>query len=542
MSVSISIIPRPNTDETLKARLLQFQRRITEMENKDLTNIFEEICQFLSQDILKIEMSGPDNLSGTYASDIVLVENVVKLYMSNRRTIILAVIPYNVDLATQEILKLAEAADPGGIRTMGVLTKPDLVTERTTKDAIIDLVLGKRSNLRLGYYIVKNRSADDNISTVSDRLAAEKAFFMAPPWPSVADRCGITSLKARLRDLLMSVSKQEFPYVKSEIEQRLLQCRADLEIIGPSRADQGSQRLYLGKLTSRFQLVTQAALNVHYTGDQVFNTEPTLKLATKMIKLNEDDEGESSFRRSLDDLPFEVPLFYYPELNDIILTDDYQCPKPLKGPILTHIEEALESSRRPELGTFGGTILGTVFKEQSEKWEPLVLSHTSKAIALVHEYIFQLLTKLYLDKQIRDQLWNILLLDKLRNAYRRAMSYARFLLAIERGSRPTMLNHYFNANLQKKRSERMTRSLMAMAISFSGGGEERYVPVCEDILDTLMSYYKISRKRFVDVICQQVVSHFLLEGDENPLQILVPDLAIRLDLEQPELITGEDEG
>ena len=61
-----------------------------------------------------------------------------------------------------------------------MLTKPDLATERTTKDTIIDLVLRKRSNLRLGYYVVKNRSGDDSTSTVSKRLAAEKAFFMAP--------------------------------------------------------------------------------------------------------------------------------------------------------------------------------------------------------------------------------------------------------------------------------------------------------------------------------------------------------------------------
>jgi hypothetical protein len=56
------------------------------------------------------------------------------------------------------------------------------------------------------------------------------------------------------------------------------------------------------------------------------------------------------------------------------------------------------------------------------------------------------------------------------------MSHARFLLAIERGGRPTTFNHYFNANLQKKRSERVSRSLMEIAITFSGSND-RYVPV-----------------------------------------------------------------
>jgi hypothetical protein len=147
--------------------------------------------------------------------------------------------PCNVDVATQEILKLAEAADPSGVRTMGVLTKPDLATEKAIQDAIIDLVLGKRSILKLGYHVVKNRSADDNDST-------EHVFFRGPPWSAIANHCGITSLKSRLRGLLIHISKQEFPHVKSEIEQRLFRCRADLEKMRPSRADQTSQRLYLG--------------------------------------------------------------------------------------------------------------------------------------------------------------------------------------------------------------------------------------------------------------------------------------------------------
>ncbi len=55
-SVLVSIIPRPDADETLKARLLQFQRRITEMNNDDLAKIFEDVCQFV-----KISLFSTDN-------------------------------------------------------------------------------------------------------------------------------------------------------------------------------------------------------------------------------------------------------------------------------------------------------------------------------------------------------------------------------------------------------------------------------------------------------------------------------------------------
>ncbi|KJZ68698.1 hypothetical protein HIM_11912 [Hirsutella minnesotensis 3608] len=606
-SVNVSIIPRPDADDDLKTKLLAFQRRSIELKDDELSKIFREAnltmgirmttdsadlgCGAFSQDILKIEVNGPNEVHLTVIdvpgifrvptpgltteTDITLVENMVKSYMSNSRTIILAVMPCNVDIATQEILKLAEVADPDGTRTMGVLTKPDLVTENATRDAIMDLVMGKRSNLKLGYFIVKNRSADDNTSTLAQRAAAEKAFFMAPPWTSVSDRCGIAALKERLRHLLTKISKQEFPHVKSEIEKRLQMCKANLETMGPARADQSSQRLYLGKLATRFQTVTQAALNGYYAGDRIFKTDPDLKLITKITKLNEafsnilwsqghmqefgppcDDEGETWFVNRSTEIPFEIPLKKYHELYNIIQMDDYQCPKPLNGSIMEYIEETYESSRGPELGTFGGTILSTVFERQSDKWVPLALSHTSRSIALVHDFIFRLLLKLCPEKQVRDQLWNNFLVDKLGETYSRAMKHTRFLLDIERGGKPSTFNHYFNSALQQKRAERLSRPLKNKAVCFNGY-KGSYVSVddidkcvinknngqqvCEDILDTLVSYYKVSRKRFVDVICQQVISHFLLEGQESPLKVFSPDLVMSLDSDQLETIAGEDE-
>lgn len=88
-----------------------------------------------SEDILKIEICGPDEdyltvidvpgifrnpIEGiTTKDDVQLVRNMVKEYIKNNRTIILAVLPSNVDIATQEILTLAD--DKAGERTEGTL-------------------------------------------------------------------------------------------------------------------------------------------------------------------------------------------------------------------------------------------------------------------------------------------------------------------------------------------------------------------------------------------------------------------------------------
>lgn len=113
-----------------------------------------------SDDVLKIEICGPKQqhlsvidvpgifripIEGvTTDSDIEVVRNMVNNYMKNPRSVILAVIPANVDIATQEILKMAQTCDMKGERTLGVLTKPDLV-DKGAENRIVDLVEGMPS-------------------------------------------------------------------------------------------------------------------------------------------------------------------------------------------------------------------------------------------------------------------------------------------------------------------------------------------------------------------------------------------------------------
>lgn len=111
-----------------------------------------------SDDVLKIEICSPKQqhlsvidvpgifrnttVGLTTDADMVVVRNMVNHYMKNPRSVILAVIPANVDVATQEILKMAEWYDKEGQRTLGVLTKPDLV-DRGAEKGVVDLVEGK---------------------------------------------------------------------------------------------------------------------------------------------------------------------------------------------------------------------------------------------------------------------------------------------------------------------------------------------------------------------------------------------------------------
>jgi hypothetical protein len=121
-----------------------------------------------SLDVLRLEITGPheNHLSVidvpgilktttpglTSKSDIALVRDMVLNYMRNPRSIMLAVVPANVDIATQEIIEIARELDPDGTRTLRILTKPDLV-DKGAEYKIIEIVEEKQESQELGWVV-----------------------------------------------------------------------------------------------------------------------------------------------------------------------------------------------------------------------------------------------------------------------------------------------------------------------------------------------------------------------------------------------------
>lgn len=85
-----------------------------------------------------------------------LVRRMVKSYIKDSRTIILVVILASMDIVTQEILSMVEEVDSLGQRTLGVLTKSDLVN-KSGEVLVMNLVHGTKNKLNLGYCMVRNR-------------------------------------------------------------------------------------------------------------------------------------------------------------------------------------------------------------------------------------------------------------------------------------------------------------------------------------------------------------------------------------------------
>ncbi|CAN0159188.1 unnamed protein product, partial [Hapterophycus canaliculatus] len=143
-----------------------------------------------------------------------------KRFLEQERTIILAVVPANQDVATVDILERAKMVDPEGDRTIGVLTKPDLIGPGNEEEAAA-VLKNVRKPLKLGYVMVKCRSQRDIDQGMDNKeaLSSEATFFRQQPvfkgLPS--SFFGVPNLTRRLTDLLVGRIKAALPNIKWEV-------------------------------------------------------------------------------------------------------------------------------------------------------------------------------------------------------------------------------------------------------------------------------------------------------------------------------------
>jgi dynamin 1-like protein len=178
-------------------------------------------------------------------------------YISNPNAIILAVTSANTDLANSDALKLAQSIDPEGNRTVGVLTKVDLMDEGTD---CTDILLNQVIPLRRGYIAVVNRSQKDVMSDLSirDGLKKEDHFFRKHPIysrdRSILSKCGTSRLAKSLNSMLMHHIRDCLPDLKTRIGHMLGDAEKELDALGSAthNASRSTRGAALLSLLSKF--------------------------------------------------------------------------------------------------------------------------------------------------------------------------------------------------------------------------------------------------------------------------------------------------
>ncbi|XP_030636498.1 interferon-induced GTP-binding protein Mx3-like [Chanos chanos] len=164
------------------------------------------------------------------------IKRLIQKFIKKQETISLVVVPCNVDIATTEALKMAQEVDPEGERTLGILTKPDLV-DKGTEDTVVDIVHNEVIHLSKGYMIVRCRGQKEIMDrlTLTEAIEKEEVFFKDHPHFSTLYEEGhatIPKLAEKLTLELVHHIEKSLPRLEEQIEEKLAETQAELEKYG----------------------------------------------------------------------------------------------------------------------------------------------------------------------------------------------------------------------------------------------------------------------------------------------------------------------
>ncbi|XP_055304347.1 dynamin isoform X9 [Sitodiplosis mosellana] len=168
------------------------------------------------------------------------IRGMILQFIKKETCLILAVTPANTDLANSDALKLAKETDPQGIRTIGVITKLDLMDEGTDARDILE---NKLLPLRRGYIGVVNRSQKDieGRKDITIALKAERDFFLShDSYRHIADRLGTPYLQRILNQQLTNHIRDTLPGLRDKLQKQMLSLEKEVEQFKHFRPDDPS--------------------------------------------------------------------------------------------------------------------------------------------------------------------------------------------------------------------------------------------------------------------------------------------------------------
>ncbi|KAM9794558.1 dynamin-1a isoform X7 [Syngnathus typhle] len=200
------------------------------------------------------------------------IRDMLLQFVTKDNCLMLAVSPANSDLANSDALKIAKEVDPQGMRTIGVITKLDLMDEGTDAKDILE---NKLLPLRRGYIGVVNRSQKDidGRKDITAALGAERKFFLShPSYRHLADRMGTAYLQKILNQQLTNHIRDTLPALRAKLQSQLLSIEKEVEEYKNFRPDDPSR-----KTKALLQMVQQFSVDfekcIEGSGDQIDTAE-----------------------------------------------------------------------------------------------------------------------------------------------------------------------------------------------------------------------------------------------------------------------------
>ncbi|KAG8921360.1 hypothetical protein FRC02_000285 [Tulasnella sp. 418] len=200
-----------------------------------------------SSSVICVDVAGPTLMNLTFVdlpgiintTDTKLVKGVEDLVISHIKqpnTLILLVMAMNDEVTNQKADGLAKRVDPDGKRTIGVLTKPDMISatgEFKTCQYWLDVLEGRKLPLTHGYYVTRQPNEKELHESIGneDARRLEMSFFETSflnSSPEMETRCGTHKLAEAMSQLLVEMMRSNLPNLEKTVKDGIAQCRNDL--------------------------------------------------------------------------------------------------------------------------------------------------------------------------------------------------------------------------------------------------------------------------------------------------------------------------
>ena len=572
-AITIKVIPDAERPQAERDHIEAFQESISDFE--ELPSLMDKATtrmginqnplsksKAFAKDVLSIEIEGSSRpqltlvdlpgliqteTRGVSEEDVQLVTEITDHYISQPRTICLAVVSAGNDYANQGILKKVRKVDPEGNRTLGIITKPDrLPSGSGSEQAFLGLARNEDIFFKLGWHVLKNRSYEEGSSSFEQRNMSEIRYFRKSNFSTLPKECvGITSLRDRLSQLLFDHVKQELPKLRKDLEEAFTDTQLLLDAMGNRRATPQECKAFLSQLSLDLYEVGKAAVNGHYEGeyfahdkDQTFSVESntTIRRLRAVIQYKNAEFsnllrtrgykyhiGEREAAKVDGEVTDKVRIRSEAVKIDMGPMVSIAEPTPpthwSKPRAMDWVRRVLVRTRGKELpGNFNPLLIGELFWEQSSKWQRMAEHHVEDIADVCTRFLDALLRE-KCPQDVHIRLWSSKLEDALTSRFDgSAREIEKIMEDIK--SYPITYNHYYTDTIKKRRREREEKCLAncidnatqhvllpgcnsnhTSAQVDSGRAAREYSDAvdpdmenhtCEEALDCLYSIYKVS--------------------------------------------------
>jgi hypothetical protein len=479
--------------------------------------------------------------------------------------VVLAVIPANVDIATVDILERAAKVDPGGTRTMGVLTKPDLV-DKGAESCVLSVLANRAKPLQHGYVMLKNRSQEDldGKMTIDQARKAEQDWFAASKYAGDSNRLGVGALTEALTELLVSQIYAALPEIRQEINTRLEAAQNEILNLGTAPPDTpGARRANAAEIVRTWAAsMRKVARKADYSELAVDDGKRRLVLYERQVRKEFAAEVEATrpgFDGEKDRLDVEVTEEgegFESKVGDVLEKQSWINPRSVtkigetiastmekkykEGKIIRvapyfrgDLAARIEVSRGRELpGFMNFGVFTELVCEYVERWtEPANKFRESMLKAATDAAILFIETSAAHAPRLAARL-KALAVHELDTANSEAEARLDKLIQGERA--PSTENHYLWDTINKIRNERITTQINSMPSDYghdgfvgkeaviamlksSIGNDSNESQELQDMIDLLSAYWKLAVKRYIDEVGMAITDVFT--SDERILGI-----------------------